>query len=685
MNKTELLSPAGGPEALTAAVRAGADAVYLGAARFSARGNAHNFDKAALRAAVEYCHARGVRVYLALNTLVRDGELPAALRLAEEACSLPVDALIVQDLGLSALLRKAAPGMPLHASTQMSVHTPAGAYALWEAGFTRVVLARELAKEEIRAIRASCPIELEVFVHGALCMSVSGQCYLSAMLGGRSGNRGLCAQPCRLPFSAPGGTGRDLSLKDYSLVEHLLDLQALGIASAKIEGRMKRPEYVAAATACCRRALDGESIPPELLQNLQSVFSRSGFTDGYYTAQRGRAMFGARSKEDVAAATGAVFSSLRGLTRSERQSVPVRFDLSARIGAPIALRATDPEGRCVTVQGAPPTMAETHEVTPGRCREQLIKTGGTPFFADAVEVRLEAGLAVPASAVNALRREALEKLLVLRAQRPAAPFHTPRWEAPPHQTLSPPRLRARFAHADVPAAFSRCELVYVPLATPPERLQSLVQAGFPVAVEIPRGLFGREEWAASQLQKAKSAGVTHALAHGLGAVKIAFAAGMRVHGGFGLNVMNTAALCRLEELGLEDAELSFELTLGEAARIGGALPRGLLAYGRLPLMLTRNCPAANGRPCSHCDGHAALTDRRGVSFPLQCLAGCTELLNSVPLWMGDRIPRMKNVDFLVLRYSVENSVETEESFRVFNNGDRPPDGFTRGLYDRGVE
>ena len=334
MQKLEILSPVGGEDCLYPAVRSGADAVYLGASRLSARANAKNFDEDALRRAVEYCHGRGVRVYLACNTLVRDEELGSAMELIEYACSVPVDGLIMQDIGLISLVRRACPDMRLHASTQMSVSTLKGVEQLSELGFKRVVLSRELSYNEIEYIAKRSPIELEVFVHGALCMSVSGQCYFSAVLGSRSGNRGACAQPCRLPFAADGRDGYALSLKDCSVISHLRELQDMGITSAKIEGRMKRPEYVAAATAACRMSLDTGMVDEELYQKLSAVFSRSGFTDGYYTGKRGTGMFGIRSREDVLNASGKVLASIHEGYRDELSRVPVDAYLTAEKNLP---------------------------------------------------------------------------------------------------------------------------------------------------------------------------------------------------------------------------------------------------------------------------------------------------------------------------------------------------------------
>lgn len=687
MDKIEILAPAGSPESLIPAVRLGADAVYLGGSHFNARANAGNFDRQALKSAVEYCHARGVNVYLTANTLVRDDELPEAMEFLEYACSLPVDALIVQDVGLASLLHAAAPKMRLHASTQMSVHTPAATAALYDTGFSRVVLARELSLTEIREIRAASPIELEVFVHGALCMSVSGQCYLSAMLGGRSGNRGCCAQPCRLPFSAPGGTGYDLSLKDGSAVARLPELFAAGVTSAKIEGRMKRPEYVAAAVAACRLSADGKPVPRELTEKLEAVFSRSGFTDGYLTGKRGRAMFGIRQKENVTAATGEVLSGLRQMYKEEPPRVGVDYVLRVQKGLPVRLAAGDGEGNEAAAQGQAPEPARSLPIDEERCRAQLAKTGGTPFFCRSAEISVGEGLSLPVSSLNKLRRAVLQDLEAKRAMRKAPAFSTislPTVEN--HTAKRSPRLRARFANAEIPDCFRHFELVYIPLATPIRRIEELLSRGFPIAAEIPRGLFGHEKWALDRLREVKALGVRDVWAGNLGGVALGQQAGMRVHGGFGLNLFNTASIEWAEDNGLTDVECSFELTLPQTAKLGGTLPRGLIVYGRLPLMLARNCPAANSPAgCLHCKTPPFLTDRKGARFPLQCTGGCTEILNSVPLSLAGRISEIQNIDFFVFRFSVENSVETEENYLAFHNGKQPEDPFTRGLYYRGVD
>lgn len=682
----EILAPAGSPESLLPAVRCGADAVYLGATRFSARSGAHNFDHAALAEAVSFCHARGVKVYLALNTLARDDEIADALQVAQAACGLGIDAVIVQDLGLVRQLLQMAPSLRLHGSTQMSVHTPGGVQLLAEMGLRRVVLARELSLAEIEEIASSSPIELEVFVHGALCMSVSGQCYFSAVLGGRSGNRGQCAQTCRLPFSCPGGTGHDLSLKDLSLVDELPRLQALGIVSAKIEGRMKRPEYVAAAVTACRCSLDGVEPPAGLMEQLEAVFSRSGFTKGYYEHNLGRSMFGVRSKEDVAA-TPKVLGSLRSLYRAERQTVPVEMSCSIRAGKPARLEVADGQGHFAAGTGPVAVEAERVPLDAGRVREQLGKTGATPFFPRRIVVQVDSGVTLPLSSLNQLRRDVLQQLLEQRGAAIPIPISQPVFS-----TISPPSVEKvkRYGYfsspAQLPQEESFFDLIFLPLETPLPLLKAALARGIPLGVELPRGMFGTEQTLFQTLCQVRELGVSHVSCGTLGGVALANRAGMpSLHGGLGLNLFNTPALEEAAALGLCDAELSFELSFPQAAALGGRLPRGLLVYGRLPLMLTRNCPLRNGAGCGDCQHRGVLTDRMGVRFPVRCRNQCSEIFNSVPLYELDQIASIPPVHFHIFRFTVENSVEIGEILQRAQIGKNPGFPATHGLYRRGVE
>lgn len=684
----EILAPAGSREALEAAVRTGATAVYLGGQAFSARANAQNFDREGLKEAVEYCHARGVKVHLAVNTVLWERELPAALEWIAYACTLPVDAVIIQDLGLFQTLRVCAPKLPLHASTQMSVHTLLGVQMLEKLGFERVVLARELSLKEIREIAAKTQVELEHFVHGALCMSVSGQCYFSAALGGRSGNRGSCAQPCRLPFAAQGGTGHDLSLKDFSMIERMDELAQAGVTSFKIEGRMKRPEYVAAACSACSLVSHGEPVPAELSAGLRTVFSRSGFTTGYPDAQLGREMFGVRRKEDVAGATNAVLSGLENLYKQERQNIPVRFWLTVRDGEAMRLTVSDRDGHEVSRTGTVAEPARKRAIDEGRCREQLQKTGGTPFIPEEIVCSLDEGVTVPVSALNQLRREVLETLLIERGKQPAVPFTLcATGPCEPLADTGKISWRAHFSRADtaseIPKEASCCEQIYVPLGVSDAVLQELLEAGMPVGLELPRGMFGEEAAVLRRLEQAAGLGIRDVWAGTLGGVAAAKEVGLTVHGGFSLNIANHSALEFLSEQGIADTELSPELTMRQARELRGPVRRGVLAYGRLPLMLCRNCPAANAPGgCGECTVHGGarkpvLTDRKGIRFPIRCWGGCSEVLNSVPLSMSDRQEELKGLDFGVLRFTVENPVEIVGIFQHFQNHTVLPTPYTR--------
>lgn len=682
----EVLAPAGSFDALVAAVRSGADAVYLGLKELNARAGAENFDFDSLLAAAEYCRERAVKVYLALNTIVFDHEAGKVLSQIKVACDAGVDGIIVQDLGVASLVKEAAPEMRLHASTQMSVHSPAGARLLYEMGFDRVVLARELSEEEIGEIVSSCPIECEVFVHGAHCMSVSGQCYMSSLLGQRSGNRGQCAQPCRLPFSADGTFAHDLSLKDLSLIGHLSEIRDLGVVSVKIEGRLKRPEYVAAAVRAVKSAVEFGRAPKEEMERLKAVFSRSGFTDGYFTGRRGPDMFGIRQKEDVARATEKVLASIRAEYKGENPLVPVRINFEAKMGAPAVLSISDGENS-VTVKGGVPEEARSLPLDFERARAQLCKTGGTPYFVEGFECELEPGLALTAAQLNELRRRALEELARERKKARPIPCRLPALEVEKRLGDIEPRLRVRVQGIEqVSDIMKGAEIVFVPIDAGEKGIADLMDKGYPVGVEVPRAVFGIEKAIGKRLEKLRALGINDVLANNLGAVKLGLDFGFKVHGGFGLNAANSFAARFLEKLGLCDCTLSFELRLDQAKDIGGSIGKGIVAYGRLPLMLVRNCPLSR-IGCAGCGGRGYLTDRMGKKFPVMCSGfGFSEVLNCVPLYLADIRDELWAFDFLMLHFTDEGKDEAAKVTRQYLEGGEPKkEGFTRGLYFRGVK
>ena len=683
--RPEILAPAGNAEMLSAAVLSGADAVYLGFAGFNARRTAGNFTPDTLAEAVAFCHGRGVRVHAALNILVYESELPGladAIRCAAEA---GVDALIVDDLATAALARKIAPDLPLHGSTQMSIHTPEGARQLAELGYQRAILARELSFEEIREICRTSPIETEIFIHGAMCMAVSGQCMMSAFLGGRSGNRGACAGPCRLPFDAsdlrPGQPGKacHLSLKDMDLIPHMARIMEAGVASVKIEGRLRTPEYAAAAVTACRLARAGQPYDEALVRD---IFSRSGFTDGYFTNRNDGKMFGVRTEAD-AARTRAATPKARDLFRREYERVPVDFALTVdETGA--ALTAADREGHTARAESRGEPLSPARNDPAPALEKSLRKTGGTPFVAGGCTVTQQGGpWFLPGSTANELRRQALAELLELRSRPVPYALHPVTLPAVSRRVPAGlPRLAARFARVDqMPDTAAALELLIFPLdqaGQVPEPLRGKT------LLELPRVMFapGGEEVVRRRIRDAGPgfAGfVINNLAH------FRLTEGLPVFGGLGLNVTNPLSARQCRRLGVKGLLIHPETPVNMMPGITGTGETAALCYGHLPLMLTRACPLKN-RPdhasCAGCSHAGRLRDRKGKDFPVRCslpVNGVRTIYNPVPLYMGDRLRELP-ADWAVAAFTIESRARASQILAALQAG-RPFDGdFTRGLY-----
>lgn len=696
----ELLAPCGSPRALEAAIEGGADAVYLGGVRHNARALAQNFTPDDIRAAVKLAHLYGVRVYQTLNTLSTDRELSDVLedaRLAERA---GVDALIVADLGVASAIHAALPDLPLHASTQASGHNLASAEKLAELGFCRMVCAREMSGEDIRRFTERSPIEAEVFVHGALCVCHSGQCLFSSMVGGRSGNRGECAQPCRLPYRVGGGECYPLSLKDLSLARHIPELIRAGVASLKLEGRMKSPEYVLAVTSVFRRLLDERrAATDDEMAYLASIFSRDGFTDGYFTSNIGSDMLGVRREEDKTASRALpVFTGLRRL-------IPV--DITAQIQCDRPMRMTlSCGGHSVTVTGEVPERALKSPSEHDALLRNLTKLGGTHFCAHRAVLSLDSGLAVPVSRINALRRDAVaalsEKMDAAAAQRldkivpdtlQNAPDTTPgatdtlqsipdtipgtldTLQSVPDTLqsvpVSPrgtrhPRLTAvlRSPSQLTPAARRFFDAIYLPpdLYTPEAD-----------GVVLPPVIFDHErDELARLLSEAVRRGATEALVGNLGHISLAREAGLRVHGDFRLNVTNSRTVAALEALGVADVIVSPELSLPRIRDLAGDI--SAIVYGRIPLMVLEKCVSRELSDCAACTrGTVSLTDRRCVSFPvLREFRHRNVIYNSLPTCMSDRGEELERAGILARHFifSVETPAEVDDVIRAFTNGER---------------
>lgn len=666
----EILAPAGDMDALRAAVFSGANAVYLGLKQFSARRTAGNFSPEELKEAVSFCHAREVKVYVAINTTAHSNELPALAQSIQAVAQAGVDALILQDLAVAAFARRMAPELPIHGSTQMSVHTLQGALELAKLGFSRVILARELSLAEIRHIAQNCPIEVEVFVHGALCMSVSGQCYMSVFLGGRSGNRGGCAGPCRLPFAADASGACHLSLKDLSAVGSLPALQEAGVVSAKIEGRLRGPEYVAAAVNACRQSLAGEAYDEKVLQD---VFSRSGFTNGYIESRIGRDMFGVRTAADSAASKAAM-PALRELYRRERPCVPVDFTVQCEAEG-CKLTVSDDKGNTAIAYSTTEPQPAEKDQRPG-IERALAKTGGTPFYLRELSVQGQAGY-LPGSEWNEMRRAVLEKLMEKRSQ--LKPWACKEPSFPASQRHEMPRklpLWGRFeSWEQVPENADKLEGLIVPV-TQADKVPAELRSK--TILELPRAMFGAMEAAVkNSINATKNQGFAGYMAQNIAHFRLA--AGLPLYGGFGLNITNPLAAGVYKKMGLRAMTLLPELPLAEMARIAPGVPTWAMVYGHMPLMLTRACPLQNVTDCAHCDKRGLLTDRKNKQFPVRCGGGVRQIYNPVPLYMGDRAGEVP-ADAGLLLFTIESRAQAANTIELYQSGKAWPGEFTRGLY-----
>ncbi len=673
--KAEILAPVGNEDALKSAVLSGADAVYFGMGNFNARRNAQNFTDGQLKNAIEYCHARGVKVHITLNTLIKDCELTELYDAIRQIARVGADAVIVQDLGVAKAVKTVCPELEMHASTQMTVGTLEGLKLLKALGFARAVLPRELSLDEIKYLCENSPIDLEVFIHGALCMCVSGQCLMSAFLGSRSGNRGLCAQPCRLPFKAENGTGHDLSLKDLSLIEHIPELYKMGVCSFKIEGRMKRPEYVSATVKACRKAIDGNYSDADR-QDLMGLFSRSGFTDGYFKGQLGRDMFGYREKENVQATTKELLSKYAINYEKETPRYKVKFKFSGQIGERAVL-TTECNEKIVSAESEMLCEAPINRpIAKERICDSLSKCGGTQFEAESVEIPCEIDFSLPVSALNSMRREALQKLEIeILGNRSYNIFPSPIATEVTSQNLR--EIYCRFDSAEQIPQGIVAGFIFVPLGTDDNIIK---ENGY--GVELPRGMFGNGEKVEKLLEKSSA---NLCLCHTLDAVAIAKKCGKQIIASPSLNIINSIAMDSAKALGIAKVIISNECTLERFKDISSSVSKGISVYGKTPLMLTRNCPIKNGKSCSQCGRQSEIVDRKGISFPIRCHMGYSEIYNSRPLYMGDRMGEIPPCDILFFSFTTESKNEASRVMEAYKNREKPTGEFTRGLLYRGVE
>lgn len=695
----ELLAPAGSFEGVRAAVQSGANAVYLGFGTFNARRGAKNFSREEMAQAIAYCRARGVKTNVTFNIVALDRELAEAMEDVRFLNEAGADALIVQDLGVARLIRQCAPQLALHASTQMTVHTLDGALAAKELGFSRVVLSRECTLEEIEKITKESGIETEVFVHGALCMCYSGQCYMSAVIGQRSGNRGMCAQPCRLPYTYQDGKkGSPLSLKDLCAAKWIPTLTQMGVSSFKIEGRMKRPEYSAVVTKVYADLLREQRGPTqEENEILRKVFSRDGFTDGYLTGKLDEKMFGTKTDIPLQQVKPLYDEAARRFAEGkEAPLVPVKLCCAVSESG-ISLTAEGEQHGASAVDMQPVERAQNRPTTPEMLEKNLVKTGGTPFFVKDMEIELPEGLMVPASRINALRREVLERLYARYAQPPVRfwkPYETSQ-NCHKNVVFQGYNLEIRHLHQITDCMVqNRPHTIYAPLTVLSEQIEIVkkrLAEGFCLAVQMPRVYTDKEQpEIIHMLKRVQEAGVGIACAMNIGQVLLLRRMGFVVHGGFGLNVCNGAALEALSEQGVTRQTLSFELRTAQLRDIAKPMETEMIVYGYLPLMVFENCAIRRRTGKCTCEqGLTTLTDRTGQTFALLPEFGCRNtLLNSKPLFLADKPEWKKSgTSFGRICLTTESPERASEVWRAYGEGCTLvfAEGFTRGLYQRGVE
>lgn len=654
-NLPELLAPAGDMQCLYAAVKGGADAIYVGGRSFGARAFAKNFDIDELSCAVRYCHLHGVKLYVTVNTLVYDREMRELSDYVAQLWKIGVDAVITADIGVIREIKRRVPSLPIHASTQMSVHNTSGADEAARLGCERVVLARELSYSNIVSVTEKCGIETEVFLHGALCVCHSGQCLFSSLVGGRSGNRGECAQPCRLPY----GSKYPLSLSDLSLANHINELIESGVASLKIEGRMKSPEYVYIVTRVYRNLLDeGRNANKKEENQLKQIFSRGDFTDGYFTGDKFKTMTGVRSDADK---------------ENSKQIQPMEFvperarvkaEVSMKLGTPSEMTLIMNSGRRVTVFGAVPGAAINSPLTEDNVKARLSKMGATmlSLSPEDINLTLDVGINLPPSAINALRRDAAEALTSCDRKDDFFDYieeNTTRDEACEIKS-------ALFLRADI---YKEYILAY------PEQIKFFDVVFLPIesyapeanGVYLPPVITDEEaEEIKTLLRNARKKGAKFALVGNIGHVSFAHEAGLIPIGDFRLNVTNSYSKAEYKKLGIERFILSPEITLPMARDIGG----GEIVYGRIPLMITERCFIKENFGCKRCN-NASLEDRTGAKFPLLREYGHRNLvLNSRPTYMGDKKQELKEAKIYHghFIFSTEDANEISRVISSYKNG-----------------
>lgn len=687
-----MLAPAGSEAALIAAVQSGANAVYMGGTYFSARQSADNFSIDKMRDWVRYCHLRNVKVYAAVNTLIKESELDKLTEYAYALSDIGVDAVIIQDMGAIRIFRSVAADLPLHASTQMTVHSLEGVDYLSDMGFERVVLSRELSRENIEYICKNTDCEIEVFVHGALCICYSGQCLMSSIIGGRSGNRGRCAQPCRLEYELLENgksvkKGYLLSTKDLSLIDEVNYMKEIGVKSLKIEGRLKRAEYVAAVCGIYGKYLkSGGGVTKADRAELTAAFNRSGLTKAYYGGVRGADMMSILTPGNLS--ENVFTDEVKKRCADNANFITFDVDIKANVvlGQTMTLEMTDCDGNSVSVRGDMPAQKAINKpLDRERLSQQLAKLGATVFKARSIDVSVDEGVSLPVSEINNIRRKAVGELEKLKLKMPER--RKSEWKRNPHAPRK--HTQIELAVEVMTAEQAECALkcgvkrVYAPPAVA-EKLQGRTEAEIAVkAYEIVK----------DDMKQVKTE--CESVLVSMPWQKKSFE-GKKLYADFRFNVFNSAAAEAYSDF--ECVTLSPELNLKEIAALAENTSAKLeiIAYGRLPLMITQNCPVKVAGKCRKGKAEFVLKDRKNEKFPVVCGYGCTaKILNSKPIFMADRADDLKKLKINSIRliFTVEKSSECDKIINMYKcalNGDKvnvalADNTYTRGHYYRGAQ
>lgn len=677
----ELLAPAGSFSALCAAVQSGADAVYIGGSNFSARRSAVNFSLEEIKKAANYCHLRGVKLHVAANILIKESEVKDFLSYIGELNDAGVDAVIIQDIGMASIVHEMYPDLPLHASTQMTVASSKAAEQLKKMGFSRIVLARELSKEAIAEIARKVDIEIEVFAHGAICMSYSGQCLMSSIIGGRSGNRGMCAQPCRLPYKIEDKSGYLLSPKDLCMVKRLKELREIGVASLKIEGRLKRNEYVAAVVGVYRKYIDNPGkVTFDDMKVLLDAFSRSGFTDGYFDGTIGKSMM---CYDNPANSAENVFSDdVKKRCREDAnfKKKEVYMSASMKKNMPFMISLWDDEGNYAEAQSeAVAEIAQNKAMGKERLESQLLKMGNTPFTVKNVEIELDEGITMPVSEINSARRTASEMLIQKIIETPMREKNDFIYERENQGYDLPPYLVAEVSNYEQAKVCIKSGISEIYADTHLANVLCKEFKDVNIIAKLPPVM--RED------RKYETPLTDSILISNIGQ----FDETKNCYGDFRLNIFNSASVEFYKYL--KRVTISPELNLKELSQV--AVGCEVIGYGRIPLMVMENCPLKALSKCQNKKMKYFMTDRMKEKFPVRCNEGCTcEILNSKPIYMADKAEFVNKLKISAIRliFTVENSVECGkiiEEYKMAILGKTakvpPENSFTRGHFFRGVE